>query len=313
MIPTTETPNPSDYAHQKLHKGDWIELWYFTQEDCLETAKPSISIANDTFSITTEDSSMVQLWSIALSKASRNALPGTSLMWDQIYFAGKVLIRVVKEEGWPSTYVNLMVDFFCRLDYKCSNLGHDADNALIEYQATACKQWFDTLRMVCTFDIAEFNNVWFQTIISRLAIATHKQQSIESKLTMDAHRQALVSTPSLHTNLELTTFSLPLSFHPPPPLILQKTPHITTSSDLGHTHHMHHLMSMDAHWQYVVHCNVHGLRIDTTVEQLCLYLLWNSPYFPFLFIIWSCGYYYKVQGWTHGKHMLLHSTWFPHV
>ena len=27
--------------------------------------------------------------------------------------------------------------------------------------------------------------------------------------------------------------------------------------------------------------------------------------------IWSCGYYYKVQGWTHGKHMP--DTCLPHV
>jgi len=25
-------------------------------------------------------------------------------------------------------------------------------------------------------------------------------------------------------------------------------------------------------------------------------MLWNSPYFPFLFIVWSCEHYYKVQG-----------------
>jgi len=25
-------------------------------------------------------------------------------------------------------------------------------------------------------------------------------------------------------------------------------------------------------------------------------VLWNSPYFPLLFIVWSCGHYYKVQG-----------------
>ena len=140
MIPTAETPNPSDYACQKLHKGDWVKLWYFTWEGCLKAAKPSTSVANNTFSITMEDSSMIQLQSIALSKASRNALSNRSLSWDQIYFTGKVLVRVMKEEEWPLTHANSMVDFFCWLDYEHSNLGHDTDNALIEYQATACKQ-----------------------------------------------------------------------------------------------------------------------------------------------------------------------------
>ena len=108
------------------------------QEGCLEAAKPSISIANNTFGITMKDSSMVQLRSIASSKASCNALSNSSLSWDQIYFTGKVLVRVIKKEGWPLIHANLMVDFFCRLDYERSNLGHDVDNTLIEYHVRNC-------------------------------------------------------------------------------------------------------------------------------------------------------------------------------
>jgi len=35
-------------------------------------------------------------------------------------------------------------------------------------------------------------------------------------------------------------------------------------------------------------------------------LLWNSPLSNLLhlIIVWSCGYYYKVQGWTHVEHMV---------
>ena len=57
LIPTAEILGSSEYACLKLHKGDWVELWYFTQEGCLEAAKLTTSLANDTFGITTEDSS----------------------------------------------------------------------------------------------------------------------------------------------------------------------------------------------------------------------------------------------------------------
>jgi len=45
-----------------------------------------------------------------------------------------------------------------------------------------------------------------------------------------------------------------------------------------------------------------------TIQKLNRWLLWNDikplSYLLHLIIVWSCGHYYKVQGWTHVGHMV---------
>jgi len=158
-IPSTDVPRPYDYARQKLVKGEWVELWYFTREGCFEAAKPT-----------------------STTTTSPNVLPDTALTCDQISFAGKILARIMKEERWPNTHIDAIVDFFCRLDNERINMGYDGGLALIEYQATVRKAWFDTLGTDRAFDLAEFN-------IQRL-------QAIQTPLSMSLHRRALVSPPN---------------------------------------------------------------------------------------------------------------------
>ena len=207
-IPSLESLSPLDYAHQKLSKFQWVKLWYFTREGCIEATVPTTSFANETFSITTEDSDMIHLRPIAATKASRNAIPNMALSWDQIAFAAKILVRIMKEELWPAKHTSAMIDFFCALDIQQSHLAYDGDQALIEYQATVRKAWFDTLGSNRAFDLTPIN-------LKRL-------HAIESRLTLTAHRQAMVRTsypnytqPSTNKPPVHPSHTPPLSAHVP--------------------------------------------------------------------------------------------------
>jgi hypothetical protein len=156
-----ESISPLDYARQKVADGKWVELWYFTKQGCFEASKHSTSIADDTFGITTSNSTTVHLRSASSTTASCFAKPDTDLNWDQITFAGKILIKTAEQEYWPPEHVDALVGFFMGMDYECTNLGYDGDHALIEYQASVRKEWHRTLNTHHAFDIAEFNHQRF--------------------------------------------------------------------------------------------------------------------------------------------------------
>ncbi|KAF8630215.1 hypothetical protein AX17_005468 [Amanita inopinata Kibby_2008] len=146
MVPAKTTLNPLDYARQKIAKGEWIELYYFTLIGCHEATQPTTSNASDTFGITSEDNTL-QLRSVSTTKASCHAVRDINLSWDEISFAGKVLARVMQEEShyWSEDHIQSIVDFFPNMDFEQTHQNCSVDQALIHYQAEVRKEWFDTL------------------------------------------------------------------------------------------------------------------------------------------------------------------------
>ncbi|KAG5633894.1 hypothetical protein H0H81_004548, partial [Sphagnurus paluster] len=200
-VPNDETLHPSEYARQKVVDFKWCELWYFDREGCLEAAQPTASTASDTYRLVAGDIDSIQIRPISSTKASRNAVPDASLTWEQINFASKIMVQTMGEEKWPEPGIRQVVDFYVRLKYKRTKRKHASDTAIIEYQATVRREWFDALGTDREFDLALFSAERMQEIQSRLTIEKHDKAIVShlhsSNSRMQAHQQPSPLLPYL--------------------------------------------------------------------------------------------------------------------
>lgn len=69
------TPRPSTFATNKLENFDYIELFYFTREGCLDAMSSQRTEADDTFGLS-KMGDLVSLRSISALRASKKCHPG---------------------------------------------------------------------------------------------------------------------------------------------------------------------------------------------------------------------------------------------
>ena len=85
------TPWPATYALNKLESFKYIELWYFTQEGCLD------ALENHCFQ--TEDT--LALKQLSAVKASRNAIKDADLTWQQMTMGRICFLQHASAANWP--------------------------------------------------------------------------------------------------------------------------------------------------------------------------------------------------------------------
>lgn len=91
--------HPSEYAVKRIEDMEYVELWYFSKEGCLEASKATLTAADDTYGLLKMDTGLA-FRSTKASKASPNAIPDEHLTWDQItlsHLAGMPCSRPQKE------------------------------------------------------------------------------------------------------------------------------------------------------------------------------------------------------------------------
>ena len=91
MIDDFLMPRPSSYALRRLEDFEYVELYYFTQEGCIDALENLHTVSEDTFGITKQDN-MVQLRSISSLKASKNVIQDSELSWHQMTMGKTTLL-----------------------------------------------------------------------------------------------------------------------------------------------------------------------------------------------------------------------------
>jgi hypothetical protein len=156
------TLRPSSYALTKLRDFEYVELHYFSTEGCTEAAKHDLTVAKDTFALTSSgDSDRLLLRPMAALKPSSKVLRDEELNWRQMTMAKNNMLHHMGEEGWPDKHVVALATFFLRLDCHRLRQQPDGDAVLIIYQAQVRREWHDTLKATNDkegFDISIIND-----------------------------------------------------------------------------------------------------------------------------------------------------------
>jgi len=163
MIDDFLMPRPSSYALRKLKDFEYVELYYFTQEGCVDALENQHTMSEDTFGITKQDD-MVQLRSISSIKASKNVVQDAELSWRQMSMGKTTLLANLPNANWPAKHVNALTEFFLQLEmHPVRNRPH-GEKILILYQARARREWHDKLKLKQAFNVALINNGLLRSI-----------------------------------------------------------------------------------------------------------------------------------------------------
>ena len=163
MIDDFLMPRPSSYALRKLEDFEYVELYYFTQEGCVDALENQHTLSEDTFGMTRQDN-MVQLRPMSALKASRNVVQDSELSWRQMTMGKTTLLANLPNAKWPAKHVNALTQFFLQLEMHPFRSRPHGERILILYQARARRDWHDKLKLQQAFNIAHINTGLLRSI-----------------------------------------------------------------------------------------------------------------------------------------------------
>ena len=108
------TSRLSTYTINKLESFNYVELFYFTQEGCLNALNNHHTEANNTYGLS-RIGNLVSLCSILAVKASKNVVQDINLTWAQMTFAKTSYLQHLSSAGWPQKHINTLTHFFISL------------------------------------------------------------------------------------------------------------------------------------------------------------------------------------------------------
>ena len=161
---------PSRFAMHKLKERDYVELHYFTLEGCTEAAKHDRTIAQDAFTFTKADDSLL-LKPMASHKPSNKVTPDKDLTWRQMSIAKTTLLHHMGRTRWPDQYIMALTEFYLNLESHPMQLQTDGNTVLLHYQAQVRHEWHEALWSTNdepAFDISLINNRRVDAIASDL-------------------------------------------------------------------------------------------------------------------------------------------------
>jgi hypothetical protein len=172
MVDDFITPRPSSYALNKLESFEYVELWYFTPEGCLDATESQRSQADDTFSLAKVGESLA-LRQLSAVKASRNAIKDADLTWKQMMMGKVMFLQHAQEASWPASHLNSLARFFVNLEIHPYRLRPYGERSLTLYQAKVRRNWHDKLKHNQGFNISIINKNLLQSISSEVMDKAH--------------------------------------------------------------------------------------------------------------------------------------------
>ncbi|KAG6372007.1 hypothetical protein JVT61DRAFT_8702 [Boletus reticuloceps] len=154
-ISTAITKLPLPIATRKLKKGDFVELYYFTNKGLAEAEASTRSMDDDALTLTRDEDGQHAFVPVTASKFKDTVIPDKDLTWAEFDEAAPRLIQAMRESSWEEERVQSHLSMWLKLSghpYR-----HDPDEygkrALIVYQDTARRRWHNLLGTPESFDL----------------------------------------------------------------------------------------------------------------------------------------------------------------
>ncbi|KAG6376558.1 hypothetical protein JVT61DRAFT_1534 [Boletus reticuloceps] len=154
-ISTAITKLPLPIATRKLKKGDFVELYYFTNKGLAEAEASTRSMDDDALTLMRDEDGQHAFVPVTTSKFKDTVIPDKDLTWAEFDEAAPRLIQAMRESSWEEEHVQSHLNMWLKLSghpYR-----HDPDKygkrALIVYQDTTRRRWHNLLGTPESFDL----------------------------------------------------------------------------------------------------------------------------------------------------------------
>ena len=151
------TISPQDPPNmQFVEEFEFIELWYFTPEGCVDALQHQHTQNDDTFGLSKTDG-LVTLKSVSSLKASRNIVLDAELSFWQMSMVKNTLIPLMNKYEWTDKAIQVFAQFWTQLKVHPFWQQEYGEKALLVYQAHVHREWHDQMKLGKGFNISMMN------------------------------------------------------------------------------------------------------------------------------------------------------------
>ncbi|PPQ86436.1 hypothetical protein CVT24_010142 [Panaeolus cyanescens] len=146
---------PVNYPHavmQKLQKGEYVEMWFFTERGIRDTSSSLGASQPQTFSMTSADEDgVIHMMPTAAAKVAKLVQRDEDLSWED--FTGSYLrfLAAMRQTGWPEDRVKMFGTFWSSImvDERATSVDDTVvdKRTLIIYQAEQRRAWHDMVAL----------------------------------------------------------------------------------------------------------------------------------------------------------------------
>ncbi|KAI6039374.1 hypothetical protein EDC04DRAFT_2542823, partial [Pisolithus marmoratus] len=149
----------SQVAICKLQKGDYIELYFFTNKGLREAELTTCSTDDDVLTLLQTGDGLHTFVPIASTCSKSTMIKDEDLSWEEFAEAAHHLTTAMRENGWPEEWVDNHIKFWLALESHPWRHGHCKISkcVLLAYQARVRCNWHDTLATPHSFNITHIN------------------------------------------------------------------------------------------------------------------------------------------------------------
>ncbi|KAI6139956.1 hypothetical protein BKA82DRAFT_29946 [Pisolithus tinctorius] len=170
MIPTEPIIVLAPITTCKLCKGDYCELYFFTNKGLKDVELTPQSTDDDAMALLQLGDGLHSFVPIAATHAKGNITRDKDLSWEEFTKAAHCLVSAMKDNDWPKGQTHSHVRFWLALENHPWRHGscNISKKALLEYQASIHCRWHNTLSTPQSFNIALINNMLLTQIQDKL-------------------------------------------------------------------------------------------------------------------------------------------------
>lgn len=143
--PSSIIPRPSQYALQKLTTFDFVELWYFLPEGCLEASCNHRSQADNALRLSNSND-ILTLCPVASIRALHNKRANHKLSFADFLQAKNSFLHHIKQADWPSRHINTLATFFWHLENHGVKINEHGDVTILHYTSRIHCHWHNELK-----------------------------------------------------------------------------------------------------------------------------------------------------------------------
>ncbi|KAG1799808.1 uncharacterized protein HD556DRAFT_1455260, partial [Suillus plorans] len=187
---------PCSYALKKLDKGEYVELWYFTN-DGLDEASIKKTIDDDAMILSTLADGSTAWVSSASTRSARSVINDENLPFEEFCQACPRFLTAIEEADWPQDRVRMMARFWMNIQvHKFRSLRDPiAQKSLLVYQAEQRKRWHIAAKSsVGPYDLSDVNEKVLKDTRDRVYWDERNKRDNERDYKTDQH----VSSSSRH-------------------------------------------------------------------------------------------------------------------
>ena len=159
---TPMTPRANDHIHtyaaEKMAKGEYVDLWYFTTEATQEAeGLIRMDLDSDTFGLVKETNGKLSLSTNPSSKASAQAKPDHLLSWEEVMEAKNLFLKWIADEEWPKEHQKMFSQFYVKMDMHPELRTLHGKKIFTKYHAQMRLFWYDENKRDHPFDVSIIN------------------------------------------------------------------------------------------------------------------------------------------------------------